>query len=283
MKYACDICGADDAVEVPHVREYTGGQVIHICKSCGFVYVRERRTHKEIADVWSKELFGKGKGYTSRTPLMLARHNYVAEFIDQAAGLRGKVVCDIGAGEGQFLNIVKKDYGAEAFGIEPSGDNCKTLAGLGIPYFNGTCEEYVEKRSPSKEIDIVTMMWTLENSTSCNDLIKGAWDILKDGGYIVVATGSRILVPFQKPLDMYLSKNPVDAHCFRFSMRSLSSILAKNKFSVSKINDYLNDGILCVIARKTDKASGIKKDDHKKVVEFFEKWHNETKYFKGLS
>ena len=54
--FPCDVCWGDAASEIPSLMEYTGGKPIHVCKNCGFVYVRRRRTAKTIADIWSKEL-----------------------------------------------------------------------------------------------------------------------------------------------------------------------------------------------------------------------------------
>lgn len=281
-EYACDLCGSRQTIEMPHVRKYTAGQIIHICKKCGFVYVKKRRPYDKVAEVWSKELFGKA--YTSKTPLMLARHTYVAEFMDQSIGLKGKSLCDIGAGEGQFLKIVRDNYGAKVFGVEPSEANCVRMDGLGIKNFTGTLEDYL--RSPSHKAyraDIATMMWTLENATSCGDLLMGSREIVKDGGYLVIATGSRILVPFAKPLYLYLSSNPVDTHPSRFSLNTLSSFLLTSGFKVTHVNPYLNDGlVMCVIAKKTavSKKQRIKGDDFKKVRSFFDRWHKETEHYR---
>ena len=49
--FNCDLCDSAAAGEVPHAREYTGGQPIHICSDCGFVYVRERRDPQAIAEL----------------------------------------------------------------------------------------------------------------------------------------------------------------------------------------------------------------------------------------
>ena len=281
-EYACDLCGSTQTVEMPHVRKYTNGQLIHICKICGFVYVNKRRPYDKVADVWSKELFGKA--YTSKTPLMLARHTYVAEFIDQSIGLKEKALCDIGAGEGQFLKIVMDNYGSKVFGIEPSKANCVRMDRLEIKNFTGTLEDYL--KSPSRKerrADIATMMWTLENATSCRDLLMGSRDIIKDGGYLVIATGSRILVPFAKPLHLYLSPNPVDTHPSRFSLNTLSSFLLTSGFKVTHVNPYLNDSlVMCVIAKKAamPKKPRIKGDDFRKIRNFFDRWHKETGHYK---
>lgn len=279
--FACDLCGSTDSVEIPNVRRYTDGQTIDICKHCGFIYVKMRRPFDKVADIWSKKLFGKA--YTCNTPFMLARHTYVAEFIDQNLGLKNKQVCDIGAGEGQFLGIVKEKYGASVFGIEPSAVNCGTMRNLGINCFKGTLEECIKTtRHKKKHIDIATMMWTLENATSPRDMLAGAHLLLKKNGYLVVATGSRILVPFAKPLGLYLSSNPVDTHPTRFSVNTLTSLLGINGFKITHINPYLNDSfVLCVIARKSSmsKRTKIKRDDFRKVRGYFQRWHKESLYY----
>ena len=92
-EYPCDLCGHNQAVEVPNCREYTNGQAIHICVNCGFVYVKYRRSAEDIASSWSDEIFGDG--YTARIPAVKARQVYVAETIDTEVGLRGKYFGDI--------------------------------------------------------------------------------------------------------------------------------------------------------------------------------------------
>lgn len=278
MKHPCDVCGSSKAVEVPHVREYTNGQVIHICENCGFVYVEERRSAKEIADAWTKEMYGKQ--YNPGTPLMVARHNYIAEFIHQSIDLHDKTVCDVGAGNGQFLEIVKRYY-AYTFGIEPSESNCYAMANKNIPFFNGTIEDF-----PVEEIrfDTIALLWTLENTSSPNVMLKRCREIVKDDGYLVVATGSRLLVPFAKPLDLYLSRNSVDTHPSRFSINTLTTMLYKHGFRVDFINKYLNDSLtLCVIAKKVEIPDQINLpcDNYKEVWEHFDTWHHLSKQWKG--
>ena len=77
--YPCDLCGSEEAVEIPYVRFYTGNQPVHICSVCGFVYVRMRRSSEEIARVWSEELYG-GVYTAKKHPVMMPRYHYVAGF-----------------------------------------------------------------------------------------------------------------------------------------------------------------------------------------------------------
>jgi hypothetical protein len=281
-EFSCDLCGSTDAVEVPYVRFYTNNEPIHICKACGFVYVIKRRTAQSIADSWSDDLYGDG--YTARIPAVKARQTYVAEFIDTNIGLKGKDLCDIGTGEGQFLEIVRaSEYGAQVFGTEASKKNCTKLAKSGINHFQGTIEDFSKsKQIKNYKADIATIMWTLENCRSCLDMLSGAYSLLKDDGYIVLATGSRILVPFKKPLNLYFSKNPADTHAFRFSANTLRGILAVSGFEVKFVNQYLDSDILCMIAQKKKKSVKISwiGDDFIKVYDFFERWHKETIHYR---
>lgn len=275
----CDICGVSEAFEVPHAHLYTGGQPIHICAGCGFVYVRSRRSAEEIASDWSEEVFGNG--YTARIPAVKARQMYVADFIDVNLGLKEKHLVDIGAGEGQFLEIARDLYGADVFGIEPSSHNCKMLSEAGMESFEGTIESFAESES-SIRADIVTVMWTLENCQSCRSMLTKAHDILNDGGSIVIATGSRILVPFKKPLHDYLSTRSTDLHNFRFSANALQSLLAECSFEVTHLNRYEDTDYLVVIAKKRPEGTPLelKTDDPIKVYDFFDRWHKETIYYR---
>lgn len=112
-------------------------------------------------------------------------------------------------------------------------------------------------------------------------MIQTAFEMLKDGGHLVVATGSRILVPFKKPLSEYLSKNPADTHSFRFSANALSNILGKNKFGKVRLNRFVDGDFLCAIGEKSSTASAFKlqKDDPNLIVDFFNRWHLDTQWF----
>jgi hypothetical protein len=282
--YPCDLCGSDEPIEIACSRLYTGDQPIHVCGHCGFVYVRARRSSEEIARVWSEEIYGDV--YTAvKNPAMMSRQTFVAEFLASRTELAGKKVCDIGAGEGFFLKYLMSQYGVVPFGIEPSPGNCMRLRELGIPSFTGTIEQFGARRGEAYQADVVSIMWTLENCLSCIDMLKGAAALLPAGGRIIVATGSRILVPFKKPLFAYFSHTPADSHCFRFSANSLQSALAKAGFRTVATNRYIDNDILCVLGEKvSEKMSGaakidLKRDHPLEVLAFFERWHHDSVHY----
>jgi 2-polyprenyl-3-methyl-5-hydroxy-6-metoxy-1,4-benzoquinol methylase len=279
--YPCELCGKDDFAEIVEARGYTNGQPLHVCNNCGFVQVIDRRSPERIAEVWSKELFGAG--YTANWPAVKARMTYVADTTDQQISLNGKKLCDIGAGEGNFLKIASKTYGADVFGIEPSEANCKLMRDAAIDCFEGTIEDYRDslKGKDDGKFDVVTIMWTLENCNSAVAMLKAAHSIVKPGGHLVMATGSRLLVPFKKPLNMYLSKNPADTHSFRFSANTLQGFFAIAGFEKEFVNHFIDTDWLVMIGKSVEAGKKIewKGDDPKKVLDFFKRWHAETAYY----
>lgn len=274
-EFPCDLCGATDAVEVPHARAYTDDQPIHICTSCGFVYVRRRRSAEEIAAAWTEEIFGSG--YTAAYPGVAGRLAYVAEVVEQSVGLRGKAVAEVGAGEGFFLELARDRYGAEVFGIEPSRANCERMRRLGIECVAATIEQYDGLRDGT--FDLVAVLWTLENCQDLRALLGGARRLLAPGGHVVVGTGSRILVPFKKPLWAYLSRNPADTHAFRFSANTIRGALAVSGFDTVHVNRYLDSDVLCVIGTPRDGETEWPRDDYLAVHGFFERWHADTSLY----
>jgi 2-polyprenyl-3-methyl-5-hydroxy-6-metoxy-1,4-benzoquinol methylase len=268
----CDLCGTTEAFEVPHAREYTGGQPVHICARCGFVYVKRRRSADEIAATWSEEIFGEG--YTARIPAVVGRLTQVVEAAQTELGLEGKDVCEIGAGEGEFLELARA-RGARVFGIEPSEANCGLMRDRGIRCFAGTIERYEESGGERTAFDLVAILWTLENCRDCRRMLAGAHNLLRPGGHVLVATGSRLLVPFKKPLWSYFSANPADTHAFRFSANTLRKALAVSGFRPGYVNRYLDSDVLLVIGEQAE-ASDWEGDDPLAVYSFFERWHADT-------
>ena len=53
-----------------------------------------------------------------------------------------KSLCDIGAGEGDFLKIIRDKFTSQVFGIEPPEKLCQLMSEDNIPNFNGPIEEY---------------------------------------------------------------------------------------------------------------------------------------------
>lgn len=287
--FPCDLCGSNEAIEIPNVREYTNGQVLHICKKCGLIHAKKRRSAQQVADTWTNQIFGDPKvlsplSYSARNPHVKARQTYLAEFIDTHVGMKGKKLVDIGAGEGQFLEMARQ-LGANVFGVEPSPKNCVIMKQNNINFFEGTVEQYHEhlrKTNSANSAEICTMMFTLECTQNPRAMLNATYELLNEGGHVAIGTGSRILVPFKKPLHNFLSSSPVDTHPIHLSFNTLRGLLATCGFEVTHFNPYVENDNLTVLARKVPKTQKIewKPDDYLRVADFFERWHKESLYYR---
>jgi hypothetical protein len=258
--HACDLCGTDAPRPLPQDPR------ISVCGNCGFVYVSERRSSAEIAASWG-QLYESG-AYDPNWPAVKARLYYVAEWIDQNIGLAGKSLLDIGAGRGQFIDEARR-RAANCFGLEPAGDGRH-------PHI---WPHSIETSGLAEQFDIVTICWTLENCGDCMAMLRFAREHCKPDGWVVVATGSRILVPFKKPLSKYLNKDiPADLHCFRWSMNSLTGTGVIAGMRTIKVNPHQECDWLVVAFQPSnvvlEPVPGLPyfHDDPNTVLAYFDMW-----------
>lgn len=269
MKFNCDLCGSYETRQVQAATRYRGDMYeslacdVCVCMNCGFVYVPYRRTSKEIIEAW-KTIYSREE-YDPDIPMVKARLWWVAECLDQYLGLSMKSVFDIGAGDGRFLSYCE-NRGADTDGMEPAKKPPGDIA-------SGSIEDQWKGTS---EYDIVTINWTLENCQDCIKMLSWAKDAVKTDGYVSVATGSRILVPFKKPISKYFSDTPADTHAFRFSANTLSACLKKVGLEPVWINDFESSDWLLVIAQKKEHPASLGEppyDNPQQVLDFFEAWN----------
>jgi hypothetical protein len=261
--HACDLCQADAPRPLPQDPR------ISVCGSCGFVYVPERRNSAEIAASWG-EIYASG-AYDPMWPAVQARLFYVATWIDQNIGLAGKSLLDIGAGKGQFMREADR-RGARSLGIEPALDpldHCRY----------GVLKHAIEDgRLPGDPFDIVTINWTLENCGDCMAMLRFAREHTKPDGWVVVATGSRLMVPFKKPLSKYLNKDiPADLHCFRWSHNSLVGAGAKAGLVAKNVNPFEEcDWLVAAFRPEQPFWSELCQDKPDEILSFFATWERIT-------
>ncbi len=109
-------------------------------------------------------------------------------------------------------------------------------------------------------------------------MMTGARALLKDHAYLTVATGSRILVPFKKPLHYFLNPQVASIHPFFFSTNALQNLFTNAGFTIEHVNRYIDTDYLVMIgqAAPTLTRQQLAVDDWQAVIGFFERWHKET-------
>ena len=290
-QYKRSFRGENDSLEIQVLTRASGGQKVHVDKLTGLVFAKERNRAEETARQWSEEVYkGKasvGTSYTGMIPIMKARHHFVAETLEQIlpGGLTNKRICDVGAGEGYFLNLIKRDYGASVVGVEPSRENCERLSRQGIPNYQGTAERFLKSHQELKEsFDIVTLNWTLCNCSSCCDVIDAAKELVREGGYVLVCDSSRILTPFKKSLSLWMQPNvAVHLHPWFFSFNTIRCLMATFGLDPVFQNNHHEQNDLLTIGQK---KRGLELhpeeyfDNYRDVISFFERWEKESENYR---
>lgn len=254
--FLCDLCEESDFSHIEVLDLYTKGDPIHICKNCGLVQVLERRTPAQIYSAWVNADPGD-EIYKSAPPVVAARHAYVRSFISPMLG-RNDFLLDVGGGDGEFASHI---------------DNSAS--------WNLMAEDL-----EGFQTDFITLNWTLENCGDPSAVIASCRENLKDGGYLSVATGSRILVPFKKPLWMYVGPGQQDMHPCRFSRHTLYNLLAKHGFNIVAVNEDIGSDYLVIVGQKSDFPMFLPGpfDSASRVIRYFEAWHQHTQaYFPPTS
>ena len=246
---ACEICWSTDLSQIKILTVYTHQKPIHICKNCGLVQVIDRRPPKRIYQAWVNAKPGDVV-YKSAEAAVAARHAYVKAFVPKLSEER---FVDIGGGDGKFAALF---------------DDCTNWA-------------LMAEDLPDEQYAAATILWTLENCGSCRDVIDSAKRVLKPGGTLVVATGSRILAPYKKPLWSYVGPGDQDLHPWRFSANTLQRLLIDRGFSIVDLNHWIDSDYLVVVAKNTPSDEKTKDfvDPWRKVVTYFENWHSFTQEF----
>ena len=187
---------------------------------------------------------------------MRARLWYVAEWIEQKYGnLFGQSLFDLGCGDGWLVDECR-GRGADVSGREPAFH--RQPAGV---FMN---------------LDFVTITWTLENCVDCIGMLKAARALLKPDGRLIVATGSRILVPPRKRMSAYFSRTPADTHCFRWSARTFELAAHRAGLQLDAENDWQQNDVLLKSFRIADPAAGEPiGDDPHAVLDYFQNWARE--------
>lgn len=257
----CDLCESSDGTPIDYDPR------VHVCMGCGFVYVPARRSAAEIAESWD-EIYER-RIYDPAWPGVRARLFYVAEWLDQKIGLKGKSVLDIGAGDGFFLEQCRS-RGAHPVGLDPSAANCGGIRSRDIFAFHGAVEDFPNFGTH----DLVTLNWTLENCGDLKSMLGFARGAMAHGGHLSVATGSRVMSGFRKPISSYFNLDiEADLHCFHWSEKTLSQAMDNCGIRPDRGNDFdMNDNMIWTGQKAGDGRIQYEIDEPESVIQFFQDW-----------
>ena len=216
MYTRCNLCGADDAVEIipstldpegksespPRDRARqgnwsayactSGGYGLHgpivRCRRCGLVYVAPRPNHDDVVGIYTAV---KDPLYVAeRAGRVLTFEHHLRPMERFTGPADGRRLLDVGAYTGVFVEIAS-DHGWNAWGVEPSAWAVAEARSQGLQMVLGTLEDAdVGEGGPLAHgsFSVVTMWDVIEHVADPLATLQAAWHALKPGGYLVVHT-----------------------------------------------------------------------------------------------
>lgn len=254
----CNLCGSDD---FRNYYEQTDRRFkstprdqfkLVECNRCGLKYLNPRPTKEYIGCFYPPGFYDYRKNEEGKKTLLkkiiarmdLSRRRLGKAVIEKVRivqryhPLKGKLI-DVGSAEGEFLQMMKT-RGWAVVGVEISKDMCNYVQRrYGINCVNSSFDEFAYSLDSA---DAITFWASLEHLYDPNGAIQLCYQILKEGGIIV------ILVPNAKSLEekvvRKIDPNPIDIprHLFHFNAEVLEKYLRKNGFIVKAVNHFTLNG-----------------------------------------
>ena len=269
------------------------GDNLYVDKKTGLVSSALSSTPEEILDYWTKKIFTSNsiEDYSALRPFAIGRLTYAVRFlldyISEHPECSGRVFCDFATGQGVLPKILKTQPEAIKWNIgctEGSHQLYQEMHSAGFnSYFgmlgDGSLEEFT--------VDYATLTWTLCNCIKPLEVLLDIRRHIKDGGLLLVAESSRLLVPFKKSLsDLLTNRHPADTHPFYWSKNSLSALLMCAGFEPVAVNRYFDSDVLTIIAKKNpmlpQKDFEVNCDEAEVVLNFFGEYVKENIFFERL-
>ncbi|MCJ7580984.1 MAG: class I SAM-dependent methyltransferase [Candidatus Aminicenantes bacterium] len=227
----CNLCGQNRTQIIQKAEEPY--QVVK-CLHCGLVYTNPQPALNTIGAHYQETYYRDwiDKQMDRRIRMWKKRLKDV-----QKLKPSGNIL-DVGCGIGTFLNLARES-GYDVQGTEISEFGSKYVQEkLGIDVFQGDVKDV---RFPTHYFDIVTLWHTLEHVPDPSSLLKEINRILKPDGLLVIAVPNvhnfitKILYFLARRRKLKLfSISAKEWHFTHFSSRTLSAMLKKTEFEITK-------------------------------------------------
>lgn len=200
---------------------------IYKCPCCGLEALDDHcaRAHKTYINNEYRESVGKS--------LFNGHFNIIKGILDERF-LINKVVCDVGASDGEFLSYAKK-YSKMLIAIEPNVTQHKELRKIALVYSG--LSKYHGK------FDVCVFLLTIEHVDNPLRLLKEIKARLSEGGVLVVTTPNLddTLLDNSPPYKKFFYRI---SHLWYFDKKTLSLILKNAGFKNISVKHYHRPGIL---------------------------------------
>ncbi len=198
------------------------GMNMYVCPQCHLMWVRE----KPIADEYYDSLqFDLSPG---KLNARLRNCRDRLTILKNHTGINQ--VCDIGTGEGMFVDVVHQAGGQNAWGIEPSAQGSETAKKNHLEVMQGTIAD-LPRLIQERPASVVTMFHVIEHLDDPLKEVQTIYDALPSGGYFVCETPNLRGFTATRAGDRWKLIYP--EHLFYFDEENLPKLLSKVGFTVT--------------------------------------------------
>ncbi|GEM_PF-2133408 len=230
----CDVCNSDS------YKKFASENGYHYfkCNKCGLVYVNPNQIGRH-------EYYGQeDRIWMSIFENADRKKFFIKElkFIDRLTKNRHGKLLDIGCGEGEFLELAKKDWW-HVKGIEPTHSDFEKCKEKKLDVIYGY---FPKKFYDSKErFDAVTMFDVLEHMRNPKAALKTVHELLKPDGVLLVRVPNPNYVILKKNIDkIFRLKRKIGkeatyfnpgSHIFYFYPKTIRKLISDNGFKIVKM------------------------------------------------
>jgi len=240
----------------------------YLCNSCGLVFIPRggkpsvREYYKDDGYFKKSPNLGFRKIFFSKSLFTKLAEERIAEMKKVLADvdLKGKIL-DVGCGYGHILYVLKKHYGCEVLGIEPSQEAAKAgEEAFGIPIKPVLLEEF----NFDSKFDLVLCSHTLEHVEDPLAFLNHIRNLLKDDGFLYLEVPNILRPTGGFSLEKFLYPE----HLQTFSAYNLNELLKKCSFSTVSYDD--KNFLRFVCAKQEVNQLGVAKVSSGEILEFLE-------------
>uniref|UniRef100_A0A7C2WBW3 Class I SAM-dependent methyltransferase n=1 Tax=Thermorudis sp. TaxID=1969470 RepID=A0A7C2WBW3_9BACT len=232
---ACDLCGADDADLLLHLRDLihrTAGLPFTLvrCRRCGLRYLNPRSLPAQLDRFYPADYAPhRRSGLAAAARRWLLRRELRALWPLLAPPRR---VLELGCGSGDLLQIVRELGNPSVLGIEPSASAADLARQRwGLEVVRGTLEE---ARLASGSFDVALAQHVLEHLPSPSATLAELARVLRPGGTLVLwlpnagSWAARVWGPAWMGYD-------APRHLYTFDLETLRALLDRHGFGVAAV------------------------------------------------
>lgn len=206
---------------------------IYQCQDCGLLQIVQEPVYYYKDVIRAIAVSEDMKSFRSR---------YFADFV-RSCGLRGKKIIEIGAGAGEYMQIMAEND-VQVYGLEHRRESVMKAQDHGLRVFEG----YIENSSykiPQAPYDGFYIMNFLEHIPDPKAFLKGIAFNLADGAYGLVEVPNTDFILENKMFSEFMLD-----HLSYFTKNTLRVMLETSGFEVLSCQVVWNDYILSAIVRK---------------------------------